>query len=118
MSQNGSRILQKCISKTSKNILHLILLEIGNKISDMLMDPYANYFCPKFFSDLLQSDRLLFLNFIKPKIVLIAKNKIGTYPLQFIIENLQTEEEYQIVIESIENHILELCLVKYFLKHF
>lgn len=113
MSQNGSRILQKCISKTSKPILSMVFREICNKLGEMLIDQYANYFCPKLYLALDIQDRLWFLNILKPKCVYISKSKVGTYPLQSIIESISTQEECLVIIDAFKNNILELCQVSF-----
>lgn len=78
-----------------------------------MSDNYANYFCQKLFCHLEKAERLCFLMYIRPFVEFIAKNKIGTYPLQNIIEILQEEEEKKIVVESFKNLVLELSFVLY-----
>ncbi len=80
------------------------------------MNSYANYFCPKFFSYLDTEERLIFLNILKPYCNLIATSKVGTYPLQNIIELLR-DEECVILIDVLKNKILELSMVFYIKKH-
>jgi hypothetical protein len=41
---------------------------------------------------------------------MIATDKIGTYPLQYIIEMLNTTKEKQILIECIRNSVYELSM--------
>lgn len=41
----------------------------------------------------------------------ISKNKIGTYPLQAIIDCIITEPEQRIVVRSLKKNIIELSLV-------
>jgi len=42
----------------------------------------------------------------------ISKNKVGTYPLQAIIDNLKYEEEKKIVLDSLGQYVTEMSLVK------
>jgi hypothetical protein len=42
----------------------------------------------------------------------ISKDRIGTYSLQVIIENIVTEEEKAIVFNSLKDKIFEMSLVK------
>jgi hypothetical protein len=72
---------------------------------------YANYFCQKFFTFLEFTERINFLNQIKPCCVFIATSKVGTYPLQAIIESLITNDEKIIILEAISENILDLCYV-------
>lgn len=75
-------------------------------------DSYANYFCQKFFCMLEEKERLKFLYYLRPFAVFIATSKIGTYPLQAIIESLKFEEEKNLIIEIFKNDILELAFVR------
>jgi hypothetical protein len=108
-TQNGSRSLQKVIKKTNKDILSLILKEIIDKLDDLIVDSYANYFTQKFFGALKSSDRLKFLSQLGINLVEISKSKIGTYPIQAFIEQLVTHDEKKIIIEAMKEHILDLC---------
>jgi hypothetical protein len=60
-TQNGSRVLQKYLNKTSGLVIRLIFNEIINDLNDLLIDSYANYFCQKIFGLLDHEDRLRFL---------------------------------------------------------
>jgi len=75
------------------------------------MDQYANYFCPKLFDALDSEERMRFLSFLKPYCVTIAQNKVGTYPLQLIIESIKIKEEGLIITDAFKNDILDLCYV-------
>lgn len=109
-TQNGSRILQKAITKTNKEILSWILFEIIEQVNELIVNPYANYFMQKFFIVLKTSDRLIFLS--KLKVIELSKSKIGTYPMQSFIEQLSHKEEKQIILDAIRNDILNLCYVR------
>lgn len=74
-------------------------------------DNYANYFCQRFFFSLEKAERIKFLKFIQPFGAFIATSKVGTYPLQAIIEKLKYEEEKQIVIETFRHKIIDLSNV-------
>lgn len=41
----------------------------------------------------------------------IGKDKIGTYPLQIIIENIITPQEKNILLEGLRNNVIEMSLV-------
>jgi len=40
-----------------------------------------------------------------------SKSKVGTYPLQAIIENIKTDEEKKILFDSLLDKIMEMSLV-------
>lgn len=60
-SQNGSRIVQSCLSKTSIEIITKIFLEIKPKLNNLIVHRYGNYFCKKFFCSLTDRERISFL---------------------------------------------------------
>ena len=47
-THKGSRIFQNYLKNTQSDILHQIFQELSPLLSDILMDPYANYFCKRF----------------------------------------------------------------------
>jgi len=108
-NQNCSRILQNCLQTIPDSILSKILKEVSVKINELMVDLYANYFFQKFYGVLSESDRLFFLNQIKDNIVSIANNKIGTYPLQAVIDKMKTSTEREILVESVKDSIMEMC---------
>jgi hypothetical protein len=108
-TQNGSRVLQQSLAATSNEIIHLIFEEICCEISILMSDSYANYFCQKFYSFLNHRERILFLSQIDERFLEIGISKIGTYPLQAILEQLQSNEERNIMLNSASRHCLLLC---------
>ena len=74
-----------------------------------MIDLYANYFFQKFYGFLSDNDRVLFLEKIKDNIVSIANNKIGTYPLQAVIDKMKLPREREILVEAVKNSVLEMC---------
>jgi hypothetical protein len=102
-NQNSSRILQNCLKKTDPIIIRKLFFEIIPELDSLILNPYGNYFCQKFYSHIQFEEKLIFLNKIRSNIVTIANNAIGTYPLQTIIEKLKTQEEIYIISESFRN---------------
>lgn len=64
-SQNGSRIIQTCISKTSIEIMSKIFMEIKDKLHILINDQYGNYFLKKFFCSITEKERIIFLENVK-----------------------------------------------------
>jgi len=60
-SQNGSRILQKALNRTPKEVFTLIFYEIKHALPDLLVDSYANYFCQRFYDHLEFKEKIEFL---------------------------------------------------------
>jgi hypothetical protein len=101
-SQNGSRILQKSLYNTSPEIIILIFNEVSSRISELMVDSYANYFCPIFYGFLDVKNKLIYLDEIRKHIEEVANSKVGTYPLQAIIDSIRTKEEQNIVKEGLK----------------
>ena len=76
-----------------------------------MSDSYANYFCQKFFLSLEKEDRVKFLCYIRPFGLYIATGKVGTYPLQAILESIKYDEERYVIIDTFKNDVIELALV-------
>ena len=112
-SHKGSRIFQNYLKNTHSDILHQILMEILPNLKDLIIDPYANYFCRKFFTYLNQKDRNEYLNAIKDNLIELCCNNIGTYPIQGIIEYIGSKTEKNLIINSIKNYITKLAYDPY-----
>jgi hypothetical protein len=104
-SQQTSRILQYYLDKTPNDVIHLIFSEFSNQVDSLLLDPYANYFCLKIFYFLNFNDRIVFLKKISPILDVLCVNKIATYPIQCIIEELGSKNEKLIFYQGIKNYI-------------
>ena len=68
-THKGSKIFQNYLKNTSPDILHNIYLEIKQELTNIINDPYANYFCKRFYAFLSQKDRVDFLYTIQSEIV-------------------------------------------------
>ena len=109
-NQQSSRLCQYFLDETSKDIIHLIFYEISSNIYTLLLDPYANYFCLKIFYFLNKEDRYLFLSKLSVNFGILSMNKISTYPIQCIVEQLEAPEEKILVIDSLREHVVKLSL--------
>ena len=108
-NHKGSKIFQKYLKSThSDEILHLIFLELFPFLVDLIIDPYANYFCKKFFTFLNSKDRIDFLKNIEKTLIELSSDSIGTYPIQSIIEHLNTSNEKNIIISGIKEGFIKL----------
>ena len=112
-SQQTSRILRYYLDKTPNDVIHLIFSEFSNQVDTLLLDPYANYFCLKIFYFLNFNDRLIFLKKISPILDVLSVNKIATYPIQCIIEKLISDEEKNIIVNSLKKNLMKLCFDVY-----
>ena len=112
--QQISRICQLYLEQTPYNILHLIFSEITSQLSELLLDPYANYFCLKIFYFLNLKDRIVYLTSIAPSFPQLSTNKISTYPIQCVIEHLDCLTERQIIFTALkQKDYIKLALDSY-----
>jgi hypothetical protein len=79
-----------------------------SNLEELIIDPYANYFCKKFFTYLNQKDRIDFLKSIEKSLIELSSDSIGTYPIQSIIEHLNTKNEKNIIISGIKEGFTKL----------
>jgi hypothetical protein len=110
-SQNGSRILQKCLKKTDMTILTQLLEEILPCLQKMLCNPFGQLFCQKLYAHLDDIDRKRFLTQIRNEVHVISKNKIGFKPMLFLIDQIDNIEDKQVFLDCIKEHVLEMCYV-------
>lgn len=73
-SQNGSRVLQKYLKNTHPLMIKKIFYHLNPLLPELLMDPYANYFCQKFFIYLEKENRLDFLKRVFYNLMIIIYN--------------------------------------------
>ena len=109
-NHKGSKIFQKYLKLTHSDILHQIFLELSQNLEDLITDPYANYFCKRFFTYLNQKDRIDFLKGIEKSMVKLSSDSIGTYPIQTIIEHVGSKNEKIIIINALKDNIKELAV--------
>ena len=112
-TNKGSRLFQNYLKNTKIDILHQIFLEIKNKLSDLLKDNYANYFCKKLFDCLNQKDRIEYLSLIQKDLGILAIDVTATYPIQGIIEQLGSIAEKNIIYLGIKDYIKIFCYNTY-----
>lgn len=63
--QNGSRILQTYIFKSTLDVIKKIFSELAEHVPEMITNVYGNYFCQKFFLTLEDFDKITFLQKVK-----------------------------------------------------
>ena len=108
-NQIGSRLLQNYLPYTNTEIISLIYQELSDKLTFLLPDPYANYFCIKLFQNLSLKERISFLTNISKQIVHLSTNKISTCSIQSLIANINTKKEKELFIKSINKVIKKLA---------
>lgn len=100
---NGSKLLQKFLPNTEEQVISKIFAEIVRDIPDLMIDPYGNYFCQKFYGMLRKGEKILFLKEILNNIFIISSNNYGNYALQTLIDLFSSDEEVEIFLKML-NH--------------
>jgi hypothetical protein len=108
-TQSGSRVLQSILSTSHPEVVKSLFYELKANLPELIIDPYANYFCPKLFSVLKTEEKIQFLLEIQYNVLEIGVSKIGTYPLQMIIGNLTTPNELNIMVNACCFSCIQLC---------
>ena len=113
-NHKGSKLFQKYLKSVNpEDIIHFLYLEVSQNLDEFITDGYSNYFCKKFFLVLSPNDRIDFLTKIENSIAKFSCDNIGTYPIQTIIENLNSNIEKFIIIKAIKDRIEELIYDPY-----
>ncbi len=99
-----SKQLQKFLQFWSSKIINKIFLEIYPHLQNLMKDPYGNYFCQKLYKYLSHKDKLNYLIKIQSDFFQIATNEFGNYSLQYILENMRSNEEKTIFMAPFNNH--------------
>ena len=109
-NHKGSKIFQKYLKNTHSDILHQIFIELTPNLEELITDPYANYFCKRFFTYLNQKDRIDFLKGIEKSMFKLSSDSIGTYPIQTIIEHVGSKNEKIIIVNALKDNVKELAI--------
>ncbi len=99
----GSTYMQKEIYALSKETLRTIFFEILPEIPFLINNYYGNYVIHHLYNLIDLNERILFLNQIRNNITYISKCKVGTFPLQRIVEYIKSEAEEKVLIDSLSN---------------
>ena len=71
-NQQGSKYLQRVLAKASPDIIEFIVVEVGDKLHELMVDSYGNYFCQKLLQSSSSKQRLYLLKKLSPYIVAIS----------------------------------------------
>jgi hypothetical protein len=109
-TSHGSKILQKYVATADKEDLDLVVEELGEKISELMLDPHANYMIQTLVQNGSPKQRLHLLQKISPSLITIARDKKGTHSLQAIVALIDTEEEFGLIKKTLEGSVFELSM--------
>ena len=104
----GSRFLQKMLDKIDEDDIDEIFFRIGNEITDLMCDNYANYFLQQLILKCNLKQRLYLYDKLKKNFIEVSKDIAGTHCIQSLIEPINSTKEEDLLRESIQNYLLEL----------
>ena len=111
-NQRNTLILQKCLSKATKEELNRIIKEMGGTFSEIIKNKNGNYFCTDLFKVCDKNQRIIILQEISKTLCDDCIDEFGTHPIQTLIELSECEEEYKLILSSFNdcNKILKSSL--------
>lgn len=128
-TQTGSRFIQKQLGedtnqdetdmdvlKTNKKLIderiHIftsfILSEIGEKVNEIMIDRYGNYFFQELIRKCDAEQRLSIFQNINANFIQICTDKKGTHTVQKLIDMVNTPEEEKALNECIDGQVVRL----------
>merc|ERR1712137_241033 len=106
--QHGCRFLQRKLDENSNEAVGIIFDEVYDHMVDLMTDPFGNYLCQKLMEHCDETRRLLIVQKVAPRLIEISKNVHGTRAVQKMIECLCTPSQVQLVINSLQSHVVSL----------
>jgi pumilio RNA-binding family len=100
--------MQELIPKMTQNSLNVIIEHISERLSDLMMDPYGNWFCQKLFEVISSQQRLRIVQTLSPNVLKISQDPVGTLTMQRLISRAKLDEEQIIFFNSIKPYIVEM----------
>jgi len=108
--------LQTLLSIQNQETIQTIFQEIFSEVSSLMIHPYGNYFCQKFYPFLDLTSKLKFIKSLGEDLYTISNSQIGSYPLQTIIENLSSKVERELIIHALNkgnDYLFKMCFEQF-----
>lgn len=111
VDQNGCRFLQKKLEDSTidrHTVIEIIYRQIQPEIYSLVMDLFGNYLIQKIFEYLLEEQRTCLIKRCAPRFDEILLNQHGTRALQKMIENVTTQEQVELIVNNLADHVVRL----------
>ena len=102
-SQKSTKILQKCLSGASKEIIDTIIEELSGNFRTIIKNKNGNYFCSDLLKVCNKEQMLKILKELSTTISQDCTDEFGTHPIQNLIELSSEEEEFKLLLCSFKN---------------
>ncbi|ODQ79064.1 hypothetical protein BABINDRAFT_29569, partial [Babjeviella inositovora NRRL Y-12698] len=106
--QYGCRFLQKKIDENLAVNFEVIFGEIHSKIYELIIDPFGNYLIQKLISLCDEAKLNTMVENLSLNLFQISINQHGTRALQRLIEFLDTEYQYSLIIAGLSSYVIDL----------
>lgn len=106
--QHGCRFLQRQLDIGNSVIATMIFNEIYLKIVELMIDPFGNYLIQKLFESVGVDQRTILVKNAGPELLRVALDPHGTRALQKLVDCITTDEECQVIISNLKNHVVTL----------
>ena len=84
---------------------------LGNKLSIVMTDNYANYFFQKLINNFIPRQRTEVIKLIKNDFIYTAHNSSGTHSLQTLFDQVDNKEQIELIQSYVVRNFVELCTV-------
>lgn len=108
-SQKGAREMQKTLSKYPNECKTVLIDYIKTDLAKVMTDVYGNYFIQELIQNLSKNQIILILYYIQKDFEEIAVDYSGTHVLQTILSVISSDEEENIILNSIVDHELKMA---------
>lgn len=107
-TQAGSKLLQQRLLKGHPTVIGEILEGIEVDLPELMCHMYGNYLCSASFQACSVGQRMSMLKVALQHLPSVATDKWGTHAMQSLISLVCTEDEGNLLIPALREHIVEL----------
>ncbi|KNB42840.1 RNA-binding protein [Blastocystis sp. subtype 4] len=105
---NGCRALQQSLDNCPEKVVSMIYDEVGNELTDLMMDSFGNYLFQKLLDVSSPEQRREVLKKVKSRIVDASYNVHGTRSVQRLIQVCNEPDMVQDIMDALRGHIAAL----------
>ncbi|XP_076908560.1 uncharacterized protein LOC143565485 [Bidens hawaiensis] len=125
--QNGCRILQTMLERSTMEGMEIMLSELLHFVSDLMKDQFGNYLVQKLVAMCNDDQKLrliLSLTRVPSDIILVCMNPHGTRAMQKLLESLNTSQVMLVMkalyrgaatlaVDPNGHHVIQYCLINF-----
>ena len=108
-TQRGAKEVEKILKHSPNECISILLEHININLTKIMIHLYGNYFCQKVIQISSPEQITKMLTLISPDFYQIAKDYSGTHVLQALIDVISTQEQRDLILQSVKGKELEMC---------